>query len=310
MQGRRGEQKRLAVALDQLGVVLTNSAREKEAEATYLRAIGLYSSAGLAAEAAYPLDNLDVLLANEGRYNEAAAAAQEAFDIQRGALPADHPDLLNTEMNLASSLVSIHQFVRAEPLFRSVIAARTRVLGAAHTDTLVTEIELADDLWEQHRDAEAADVAQQAAEGLERSVGPQHGFTILAWATYGASACRAGQASQGLAALQHVEQSRRTLYGADDWHTISTRVAIGTCLSQMHCYADAEPLLLQAAADMERVRGPHFHRTQAAYQALRDLYTAQGHAAEASKWGQKILPPATSASPTPITTTPTARATR
>ena len=312
LQGGRGEQKRLAAALDQLGVVLTNSAQEKEAEATYLRAISLYRSAGLAAEAAYPLDNLGVLLANQGRYNDAAAAAEEAFDIQKRALPADHPDLLNTEMNLASSLVNNHQLVRAEPLFRSVIAARTRVLGAGHTDTLMTQMELADDLWEQHRDREASEVARQAAEGLERSVGAQHAWTLGAWGTYGASACRAEHSSQGLAALQHVEQSRLTLYGADDWHTISTRVAIGTCLSEMQRYADAEPLLLQAAADMERVRGPHFHRTQAAYQALRDLYAAEGRAEEASRWSQRILVPAptTSTNPAPTVTTPTARATR
>jgi serine/threonine-protein kinase len=289
LQGRRGEQKRLAAALDQLGVVLTNSAQEKEAEATYRSAINLYRSAGLAAQAAYPLDDLGVLLANEGRYAEASAAAQEAFDLQKRALPIDHPDLLNTEMNFASSLVSLHQFIRAEPLFRSVIAARQRVLGAEHRDTLMTQLELADDLWEQHRNSEAAEVAQRAAEVLERSVGPQHPWTLGAWGTYGASACRTDRASDGLAALKRVEQARIIVHGADEWHTISTRLAIGVCLLDMHRYADAEPLLLQAAAELERVRGVSFHRTQAAYQALHDLYAATGRPDEASRWGQKII---------------------
>jgi hypothetical protein len=55
-------------------------------------------------------------------------------------------------------------------------------------------------------------------------------------------------------------------------------------------YAAAEPLLLQAAARLETVRGPGFHRTQAAYQALQELYAQTQRTEEAERWKAKILP--------------------
>jgi len=291
LDGEHGALRQSAEAKDALGTVLTNSGREKEAEQFYHGAIDLYRRAGgaSAALAAYPLDNLGVLLANEGHYAQAAAANREALAIQRKNLPLDHPDLLSTEMNYASNLVSAHQAVAAEPLFRDVIAMRLRVLGPDHKDTLMAQTELADDLFEQHRDKEAAAVERPAAEGLARVVGARHPWTLAAWGTYGIAACRSGEEA-GLTVLQGVRRTRTELYGDNDWHTLSTEVAIGTCMVSLRQYAAAEPLLLQAAARLETVRGPGFHRTQAAYQALQELYTQTQRTEEAERWKAKILP--------------------
>jgi tetratricopeptide (TPR) repeat protein len=287
----RGGLKQSAEAKDALGTVLTNTGREKEAEEFYRGAIDLYRRAGgpSAALAAYPLDNLGVLLANEGHYAEAAAANREAFAIQRKNLPQGHPDLLSTEMNYASNLVGAHHAAAAEPLFRDVIAVRLRVLGPDHKDTLMAQTELADDLFEQHRDREAAAVERPAAEGLARVVGDRHPWTLAAWGTYGVAACRSGD-EDGLTVLQGVKHTRTELYGEDDWHTLSTEVAIGTCMVALRQYAAAEPLLLQAAAALETVRGPSFHRTQAAYQALHELYAQTQRTQDAERWQTKILP--------------------
>jgi serine/threonine-protein kinase len=289
--GEHSASKQSAEAQDALGTVLTNSGREREAESSYRSAIDLYRRVGgpSAALAAYPLDNLGVLLANEGHYSEAAAANREALAIQKNNLPPDHPDLLATEMNYASSLVSNHQAAAAEALFREVIAVRHRVLGPDHKDTLIAQTELADDLFEQHRDAEAAAVERPAADGLSRVLGERNYWTLAARGTYGIAACRSGQEG-GLAVLQQVKQVRAQMFGENDWHTLSTEVAIGTCMVTLHRYALAEPLLLQAAAGLETVRGPSFHRTQAAYQALRDLYTGMQLTEEADRWQSKILP--------------------
>jgi hypothetical protein len=41
---------------------------------------------------------------------------------------------------------------------------------------------------------------------------------------------------------------------------------------------------------LETVRGASFHRTQAAYQALHDLYAGMLRNADADRWQAKILP--------------------
>jgi tetratricopeptide (TPR) repeat protein len=280
-----------AGASDVLGVVLANTAREKEAETAYRQSIGCYRRLGGAAagRAADPLNNLQVLLGNEGRYEEALSAGREAVALMRTRVAADHPDFLGMEMNLAGTLASLHRAVEAEPIFRDVVAQRTRVLGPDHLDTLNARTQLADDLYEQHRDAEAATLEHPTAQTLDRVAGPTHPWTLYAWALYGITACRSGQ-SDGLDALQHVADARVQLYGAADWHTLSTGVSIGICLVQMKRYADAEPGLLRAARGLEADRGPGFLRTQAAFQALHDLYAGLGNGAEAARWGAKLRP--------------------
>ena len=106
---------------------------------------------------------------------------------------------------------------------------------------------------------------------------------------YGITACRSGK-SDGLDALQHVSTARIQLYGANDWHTLSTGASIGICLVQMKHYAEAEPGLLRAVRGLEADRGPGFLRTQAAYQALHDLYAGLGNPDEAARWAAKIQP--------------------
>jgi hypothetical protein len=53
-------------------------------------------------------------------------------------------------------------------------------------------------------------------------------------------------------------------------------------------YAEAEPLLLQAVAQLERTRGPRFYTTQLAYQTLRELYQDTGRVADAARMTAKI----------------------
>jgi len=292
LRGRRAAVKPMASALTELGVVLTNTAREKEAEEVYRSAVDLYRRAGdpLAARAGYPLDDLSVLLGNQGRYTEAAATSHEAMASLNKILPADHPDLLAAQMNYASALANLHQTDKAETLFLEIVAARSRVLGPEHKDTLIAQYELADDLFEQHRDAEATAVLLPTAESLDRTLGPDNPWTLAAWGEYGNAACRSGQGALGLPALRRVEQTRMKTYGVNDWHTLSTGVSIGGCLVTLHRYADAEPLLLQKAAALEKERGAGFHRTQAAFQSLADLYVATGRDAEAARWKSRLLP--------------------
>jgi tetratricopeptide (TPR) repeat protein len=290
LKNRCGSDAQLAEAANVLGVVLTNSAREREAESQYDQSIACYRHAGgrTASKAADPLNNLQVLLGNEGRYEESLRAGREAVALMQTRVGADHPDLLGMQMNLAGTLANLHQDVEAEAILRDVIEKRARILGADHLDTLNARTQLADDLYEQHRDAEAAAFELPTAQTLDRVAGVDHPWTLYAWALYGITACRSQQGDAGLEALRRVAAARVRLYGADDWHTHSTRVSIGICLVVLHRYAEAEPGLLQSAARLEADRGSGFLRTQAAYEALRDLYSGLGRREEAARWGAKL----------------------
>jgi hypothetical protein len=63
---------------------------------------------------------------------------------------------------------------------------------------------------------------------------------------------------------------------------------VGMCLAHLHRYPEAEPMLLQAAVDLEASRGKSFYQTQLAYTAIRDMYATMGRPAEAALFGAKI----------------------
>ena len=276
-----------------LGIALKTAGKEQEAEGAYRASIALYRALGSAGEdrLAYPVSDLGILMGEQGHYAEASALTAEAVSVIHKYLPADHPDVLSFELARAGALMGLHRDAEAERLIRGVVEGRRRVLGAEHKDTLQAAVELVDCLTDQGRHAEAVAVGRPTAEALERVVGFEHPVALYAWAAYAYSACESDDAAEGLSVLRRVEAVRRRLYGAQDWHPASTRLGMGTCLAALGRLPEAESTLLEAAGALERARGPGFHRTQAAYAALRDLCARMGRDADAARWAARMVPP-------------------
>jgi len=281
----------LCDALDNLAVALMFSFREPEAEAVLREEIAIESRGGAAlqpqlmkAEITY-----SVMLGNNlGRYAEAAYYGQQAWDIARRTLPIDHTDRVYAEQTYAGTLVNTHRAAQAEPIFRDVVARRTRTLGAAHHDTLIGQLGLAENLIELDRNAEAAAIALPAAKLFESQFGPDNNFTLLALNYYGVAACQSRQESAGLAAMQRVAAARaRLLPSTNRWNYVA-QIGVGLCLTSLRRYAEAEPTLVAAAQGLEAVRGRNFHWTQVAFKVLRDLYAATNRRADAAAWASKL----------------------
>jgi tetratricopeptide (TPR) repeat protein len=293
IEHRRGAEKQLAEALDDLGAAYQESSREKDAETMYQRALEVYRTRGTAlaasAPATDPIANLGVLRYNEGRYAEAATYMRQAVEMRKKILPRDHPDLLDAEYNYAASLEKQGQVTAAEPVFRELLASYERVLGPKHIDTLMAAEGVAHNLLKQGRYAEAAALALPAAQGMSAVAGDDHQWTQATWGVYGVAACLGGQGDAGLAALRRVAGFRRSGADVNDWRTQITDVEIGTCLVALRRFAEAESLLLGAAATLEAGRGAAFENTQEAYRALRDLYAGTGNMAESARWQGKLV---------------------
>jgi tetratricopeptide (TPR) repeat protein len=288
---KKGAEKQLTEALDPLGQAVQYSGHTEEAEALFLREIEVHRRAGHAfgAAEAMPFLYLGELRHDQGRDAESLVYLREAVRINRKYLPPDHPYLLDAEYDLAASLEYNHQEKAAEPIFRELLTSYQRKLGPDHKDTLMAQQGLAHNLAVQQRYAEAAALAKPAAQGLSRLIGDASSWTQVAWGVYGLAACRSGQGEEGLAVLRRVAMLRRQHYKDSDWHIPSTNVQIGTCLVAMKRYTEAEPLLLDAIAALEKSKEKWTGRTEAAYEALRDLCAATGRTAEAAQWQSKIV---------------------
>jgi hypothetical protein len=287
VEHQRGAEKQLIEALDGLGQVLQNTKRDAEAESLYQREIEVHRRSGhrFGAAEALPFDHLADLRHDQSNDAESLLYLRQALDIEKKNLPPDHPELLDIEYDYAASLEYNHQAASAEPIFRQLLDSYRRIDGPDHRDTWAAQQGLAHNLLAQHRFAEAAVLALPAAEGLARVAGETHSWTMVAWAVYGRAACRNGEGEKGLKVLQHVLEVRKQYY--NDWRVASSKVTIGDCLVAMHRYAEAEPLLLGAVAELAQSKDKWALVNEQATESLRELYVATGRAAEAAKWQSK-----------------------
>ena len=282
-----------ADTLDILGEVQASMERDDEAEGTYRRELACarqFHGDHSGERTLHALNNIMVLNRNRGRGAEALAAGREALELARKTMSPMAPYLLTAELNLADTMAVNRLAVEAEPMIRDVVADRSKVLGPRHIETLMAGTVLARDLYQQHRYVEAAAIGLPAASALEEALGLKHPATLNAWQAYGNAACHAGQTDEGLKALRRSQEPRAKMLGPNAWQTLSITEAIGSCLTVLHQYAEAEPILLAATQGLEASRGDDFYVTQAAFVDLRNLYADSGDAASAAHWAAKIRP--------------------
>ncbi len=273
-----------------LGQALANTGREREAEGLYRDAVERERRGNeqRRPHAGYPLMDLAVLLGHEGRYAESEAAAREALGLFRQFLPADHPDVLTAEGTYAMTLLNMRRAAEAEPLLRDLAARSARIRGPDHPDTLAAQVQLGENLMDLGRFSDAAVILRPTAESLDRVLGQGHRYSTAAWNDYATAECSGNAAADGLGAARHAAAVRARTSEPGDWRLSATQSTIGFCLVRLHRYAEAEPLLVKAAADLEQSRGAAFYQTQRAYLGLQELYQATGRTADAQRTTAKI----------------------
>jgi tetratricopeptide (TPR) repeat protein len=141
---------------------------------------------------------------------------------------------------------------------------------------------------QQQRYAEAIQILRPTAEAVERVVGANHRYSTSTWSDYAIASCSGPDPSDGLATAQRIAAIRIKTLAAGDWRLFSAQANIGFCLVRLQRYAEAEPILLKAAANLEASRGPAFFQTQKAYESLVELYSATGRTPEAEAISGKI----------------------
>jgi serine/threonine protein kinase len=282
----------LCTALDNLAAAQLNLQQLDAAGATFQRELAIEKSAGpkLLRQQMQADMSIAVLLGLElGRFQEAADYTAEGWRLAQ-QLPPDDPDRFSLEDAYAVALRNLGRPAEAEPLFRDSVARSVRVLGPEHHDTLVIELGLGNDLIELHRYPEAAELAASVAHAMEATLGPESWYALFAWNEYGVASCNGGHEREGLAALQRVAAVRGRTLPAGHRLIYSTQLDIGSCLTRLHRFGEAEPILLEAAAGLTHLRGASFRRTQEAYAALRDLYKDMSRPQTADSWAAKLNP--------------------
>jgi tetratricopeptide (TPR) repeat protein len=167
--------RRLTHALVDLGDVLQQRGRYREAEPVFLEALAVAEQAFGSdhLEVATPLNNLAVCYKYMARYLDAGPLYQRALAITERSLGPEHPEVATLYHNLGGLEHAARNWARGEPFARKSVRIRTRTLGPDHPDVASDLTALAALLDQQKKHVEAERLYRRALAIVERVYGPE-----------------------------------------------------------------------------------------------------------------------------------------
>ncbi len=245
-----------------------------EAEALYREALDVarrWYPAGHP-EIATCLGELAGTVRDQGRLAEAEPLAAETLDMLQGAYGAEHRESIVAKQRLASIVAGRGRSGEAESLYRETLDASRAVFGDGHPLTLSAESELAEMLLARGRHAEAESLLSASLASARRVHGDSDVYAARAWAALGSLHAATGAPSRAEPELRRALEIRRTIHAAGHWRIAEAEAALGGVLARLGRRAEAEALLVSAAAALAKSTAapPHaLERTRQQLAALR-----------------------------------------
>ncbi|MBN1855191.1 MAG: serine/threonine protein kinase [Pirellulales bacterium] len=226
-----------------------------------------------------------------GKQDLAMPLYEETLTLRQVKLGPDHPDTLTAMNCLANAYKDAGKLDQALPLFEKTLEQRKIQLGANHTGTLITM----NDLGNAYMHAGALDkglpLLEEALKLMEENLEPSHPYTLSAMNSLAVAYKKAGKLDKALPLFEKTLAERKTKLGPDHPSTLVSMnnvAMLGTALTKLNHFAEAEPLLLQGIQEMEKLMEtipPAYHdRITDHIRSLIELYKSTDQPDKASQW--------------------------
>ena len=225
-------------------------------------------------EVATNMGDIGQLLLNRGDVARAEALLRQSYEISRRVLGANHPNVAAAQSNLGLAIGDRDDFATAEQLFREALAVDRKVMGPYNSGVANKLNNLAWVLREQGKYDEAVVALEEAiavAERREDKTWAAHFRGNLA-RVYLAK----GDAATAEPLLRQSLAVRLRAFGENDWRVGMTESLLGSALTSLKRFDEAEPLLVRAQRILKDVPGPQGREARATVTRLRALYEAWG----------------------------------
>lgn len=254
----------LAIALNNLALLLFNQKRYGEAESLFQNALDIHEQAfGSEHPAtAHSLSNLAGVLDGQGRYGEAEALYRRGLEIFEGTLGFEHPISVQSLSNFAVLLFKQGHPDEAETLYRRVLAIRERTSGPEHPHTAQSLSNLAELLENQGRHDEAEPLSRRALSIRERTLGPEHPDTAQSLNNLGTLLKSQGRYDEAELRYRRALGIAENVLGPEHPDTATTLNNLARLLENQGRHDEAEPLYRRALDLHEKVLGPGHPHTQ------------------------------------------------
>lgn len=211
-----------------------------------------------------------------GQNEKALEYYRKVLDIYERMAGADHPETASAKENVANALARLQRFDESIPLLESVLAVRRAKAGDDAAITARTMGNLAAHELQAGRLDRAQAWFDKALPTYAKAYGTDHPDYANVLANYAALRRKQSQPARAEELLRQALTIRIAKLGKDHLRLAKTRFELGTLLLERSAYSEAEPLLVRAHEVRASQLGTAHAETQAAADALVQLYTAWG----------------------------------
>ena len=281
----------VAKALNHLAIAHARLGEFDEAESLFRRSLEIRRARfGPEHETvAAALNNVAAVLMSQSRNSEAEPLIRESLDIQMRIFGESHLGALEAMGNLATVEQQLGHLEEAERLSIKVLELTTKYLGEEHPNTQMAMGNLASVYELRDRVEEAATLFEKALEIRRRVYGEGHPRTLHSLINLAGTRCLLGGTDEGNSLLQEAVLHAPEVFPPDHYfHSVITGKQ-GACLVSAKEYERAEPLLLEAYAELKQKLGERNSGTMDVIRSLIDLYVGWEKPNETARY-RKMLP--------------------
>ncbi|HMN95733.1 MAG TPA: serine/threonine-protein kinase [Phycisphaerales bacterium] len=209
-----------------------------------------------------------------------------ALDLRTEHLGPDHPETVETRLQLAHLHNSLGRFVEAEAGYRSVIAAGTITDVSLSIEVIRA---LGGALMDQGRLAEAEPVLLDAFELARRKLDPDRPTAITTVNWLGRLRSQQGRFEEALAFDRETFERRRRVLGADHAYTLQAMLNLGLILHRLGHFEESERTVREAADRSIRALGVDHPATLQSLNHMAGLLYSRGRVGEAIPYAEDAV---------------------
>jgi serine/threonine-protein kinase len=235
-------------------------------------------------------DRLAAARRRSGRPDEAIELYQRTLVDQQHTLGPEHPDTLETRINIAREMAACGDHAGAEEEFRDVFAARQRTLGPDHPETLLARFNIAQQMAARGNHAGAEEEFRDVFAARQRTLGPDHPGTLLARFSVAQQMAARGDHVAAEQEFRGILPHLRRKLGPDHPDTLAAQFSIAREMAVRGDHAGAQEEFRSVLPQLERNLGRDHPVTLIARFNIARETAARGDHAGAEQEFRGILP--------------------
>jgi eukaryotic-like serine/threonine-protein kinase len=232
------------------------------------------------------MTNLAIALQMQGKLTEAEPLFKESIESLERVLGRDHSSTIGALSNYGWFLQVKGDMDGAEKVLRDVLALDQKVQGRSHPYVGHDMSNLADLLYARGQFDEAERLYRQAIDIYKTTLPDNHQYVAAALTGLGRIFAEGGDTFRVSALIERAVSIWRKELPEDHWQIARSRAVLGKSMLQQGKFAEAEPILLQNYAILEKQRGTNDPGTRQVRAWLAQLYEHWGKPNDAARYAK------------------------